>query len=178
MKNLPNLITVIRILLIPLFIILLLNGHNLCALGVFIIAGISDALDGFIARTWDLKTRLGAYLDPVADKLLMVSSFVTLSILDMIPMWLMVIIIGRDILIGITGLILLNYIDFHHYQVRPSILGKITTVLQVLTIVAALMELKGPLLSTALWGTAFATITSGLHYIYRESKIFWTSRVS
>jgi len=173
LKNLPNLITIIRILLIPLFIVLLLYGHNFYALSVFIAAGISDALDGFIARTWGLKTRIGAYLDPIADKLLMISSFVTLSIFGKIPMWLMVIIIGRDVLIGITGLILLNYIDLHHYQVRPSIIGKITTVLQVLTIVAVLMELKSPLLSTIIWGTAFATITSGLHYIYRESKVFW-----
>lgn len=173
MKNLPNLITIIRILLIPLFIILLLYGHNLYALGIFIAAGISDALDGFIARTWDLKTRLGAFLDPVADKLLMVSSFVTLSLIDVIPVWLMVIIIGRDVLIGITGLILLNFIDLHHYQVKPSILGKITTIFQVLTIVIVLMGLKGPLLFSVFWATAFATIISGLHYIYRESRIFW-----
>ena len=173
MKNLPNLITIIRILSIPFFIILLVYNHNVYAFGLFILLGISDALDGFIARTWGFKTKLGAYLDPTADKLLLVSSFVTLAILNMIPMWLMIIIVARDIIIGFTGLILLNFIDIHSYQVRPSVLGKVTTVLQVLTIEVVLMGLKGPLFSTILWATAFATIASGLHYIYRESRVFW-----
>ncbi|MEK6537773.1 MAG: CDP-alcohol phosphatidyltransferase family protein, partial [Nitrospirota bacterium] len=80
MKNLPNLITVLRIFLIPLFIALLLRGHDIYALAVLVAAGISDALDGFIARTWGCKTKVGAYLDPIADKLLFISSFVTLSV--------------------------------------------------------------------------------------------------
>ncbi len=173
MKNLPNLITLIRILLIPLFIILLVYHHDLYALFVFIIAGLSDALDGFIARTWNLRTRVGTYLDPIADKLLLVSSFITLALLMKIPLWIMIIIISRDIILSITGLILLNFVDIHSYHIRPSILGKITTVLQILTVLLVLMDKKGTLFSVILWVTALATIASGLHYVYRESKIFW-----
>lgn len=178
MKNLPNLITLIRILLIPLFIILLLYGYNSYALLVFIVAGLSDALDGFIARTWNLKTRLGAFLDPVADKLLLLSAFITLVLLNKIPLWIMIIIIGRDIILGITGLILLNFVEIHSYRIRPSILGKITTVLQILTILLVLVEEKGALFSMILWATVFATVASGLHYVYRESRIFRASKMS
>lgn len=173
MKNLPNLITILRILSIPLFIILLVYDHNLYALGVFIVAGLSDALDGFIARTWNLKSRLGTYLDPIADKLLLLSAFLTLTFLKMVPIWITIIIIGRDILLAITGLILLNFIDIHSYQIRPSILGKSTTVLQILTILLVLMGKRDPFFSIILWAAAFATVASGLHYVYRESRNFW-----
>ena len=173
MKNLPNLITVIRILLVPLFVILVVYHYELCALHIFIVAGLSDALDGFIARTWNLKTRVGTYLDPIADKLLLVSSFITLALLMKVPLWIMIIIISRDIILGITGLILLNFIDIRSYHIRPSMLGKITTVLQILTVLLVLLGKKGPLFTTTLWITAFATVASGLHYVYRESKIFW-----
>lgn len=172
MKNLPNLITVIRILLIPLFIILLLNHHTLYGFFVFIFAGITDALDGLIARKWNLKTQLGAYLDPIADKLLLVSSFITLTLLNLIPMWLMIIVLGRDVFIGLTGLILLKFIDLRSYNVKPSLLGKATTWLQLIIIALALMGKIEPLFSIILWSTAFATVASGLHYIYRESRIF------
>lgn len=174
MKNIPNLITVIRILLIPVFIVLLFYGYKLYALFVFISAGISDALDGLIARRWNLKTRLGTYLDPIADKLLLVSSFVMLSVIGLIPRWLMIIVIGRDVIIGITGMILLKVIDLRSYNVKPSLLGKATTWLQLIIIALALMGRFEPLFSTILWSTAIVTVASGLHYVYRESKIFWT----
>ena len=170
MKNLPNIITVTRILFIPLFIALLVYGHDYYALGVLAAAGFSDALDGFIARTWGFKTKLGAYLDPIADKLLFFSSFITLAVLNMIPKWVTIVVVGRDVLLGITGLILLNFIDLHSYQIRPSILGKMTTVLQVLTIFVVLIGLKGSLLGTVLWVTAVVTAASGFHYIYREIR--------
>ena len=173
MKNLPNLITVIRIFLVPLFVILVVYHYELYALCIFIVAGLSDALDGFIARTWNLKTRVGTYLDPIADKLLLMSSFITLALLMKMPLWIMIIIISRDIILGITGLILLNFIDIRSYHIRPSMLGKITTVLQILTVLLVLLGKQGPLFTATLWITAFATVASGLHYVYRESKIFW-----
>jgi cardiolipin synthase len=89
-----------------------------------------------------------------------------------VPLWLMIIIISRDIILGITALILLNFIDIRSYHVTPSMLGKITTVLQILTVLLVLLGKKGPLVTTTFWITAFATIASGLHYVYRESKIF------
>ena len=144
------------------------------ALYVFILVGVSDALDGFIARTWNLKTRLGAYLDPIADKLLLLSSFITLVLLSKIEGWITLIVVGRDILLGIMGIILLKFIDLRTYKIRPSVIGKFTTVMQIITILLVLSGKRETLFSIVLWITAFATISSGLHYIYRESKIFWT----
>lgn len=170
MKNLPNLITVLRIFLIPLFIALLLRGHDIYALAVLAAAGISDAVDGFIARTWGCKTKLGAYLDPIADKLLFISSFVTLSVLNMIPMWVTIVVVGRDVLIGIVALVMMRFIDLHNYQIRPSTLGKITTVMQVLTILVVLLGLKGYFLYAFFGVTVATTAASGLHYIFRELR--------
>ncbi|MEA1899712.1 MAG: CDP-alcohol phosphatidyltransferase family protein, partial [Thermodesulfobacteriota bacterium] len=97
--NIPNILTVIRILLTPLFVIFLLRNLFSFALLVFTIAAISDALDGLFARYFNQHTALGAYLDPIADKLLLTSAFVSLAILKIVPGWLTVIVISRDILI-------------------------------------------------------------------------------
>lgn len=170
LNQLPNLITVLRILLIPVFVSLLVRGYDKYALAVLAAAGLSDALDGYIARTWGFKTKTGAYLDPIADKLLFISSFVTLAFLKMIPMWVAIVIVGRDILIGVTALALMNFIDIHKYHVRPSLLGKTATVLQVLTILVVLSGLKGEILYAFFGVTVAATAVSGLHYIYREIR--------
>lgn len=143
------------------------------ALYVFIFAGISDALDGFIARTWNFKTKLGAYLDPIADKLLILSSYVTLVLLSKLQVWISIVVIGRDVLLGIMGLIMLKFIDLRTYNIRPSIIGKVTTVMQIITILLVLSGNKGSIFSIVLWITAVSTITSGLHYLYRECKMLW-----
>ena len=143
------------------------------ALYVFIFAGISDALDGFIARTWNFKTKLGAYLDPIADKLLILSSYVTLVLLSKLQVWISIVVIGRDVLLGIMGLIMLKFIDLRTYNIRPSIIGKVTTVMQIITILLVLSGNKGSVFSIVLWITAVSTITSGLHYLYRECKMLW-----
>ena len=173
MKHLPNLITFLRILLIPVFVSLLIRGNDTYALGVLVAAGLSDALDGFIARTWGFKTRVGEYLDPIADKLLFITSFVTLAVLNMIPAWVAVVIVGRDVLIGITALILMGFIDIRTYHPRPSVLGKTSTVLQVLTIVIVLSGLKGEVLYVFFFVTVAATAVSGLHYMYREIRTLY-----
>lgn len=143
------------------------------ALYVFVFAGISDALDGFIARTWNFKTKLGAYLDPIADKLLILSSYVTLVLLSKLQVWISIVVIGRDVLLGIMGLIMLKFIDLRTYNIRPSIIGKVTTVMQIITILLVLSGNKGSIFSIVLWITAVSTITSGLHYLYRECKMLW-----
>ena len=97
--NIPNLLTLLRIILVPVIVILLIQGLFLKALIVFVVAAFSDVLDGFLARILRQKTALGAYLDPIADKALLASSFVTLSILHVIPGWLAVIVISRDVII-------------------------------------------------------------------------------
>ena len=111
--NLPNYITLARIILIPFFIDLMIYGYYRSALCVFMIACVTDALDGMIARITQSKTELGAFLDPMADKLLILSSFVTLVLLRMLPIWLVVIVVSRDVILVVgsavihfTGMIL------------------------------------------------------------------------
>ena len=171
--TLPNALTLIRILLIPLFVNLLISKFFLGALVTFLIAGITDALDGFLARIWHQRTDLGAYLDPIADKLLLASAFVTLAILRIVPSWLTVIVMSRDILIAV-GFWVLTMTD-HKPTARPRFTSKITTVFQILTIIWALLSvLHGrfeSLFSVLIGLTAFFTVLSGIHYIYIGNKL-------
>ena len=171
--NLPNALTLIRILLIPLFVIFLISKSFYSALITFIIAGITDALDGFIARVWRQRTDLGSYLDPIADKLLLASAFVTLAILRIIPSWLTLIVISRDILIALGfGVLTMTH---HKPTVKPRYTSKITTVFQILTVIWALFSVLhwGPasLFPLFIRLTALFTILSGVHYIYIGNKL-------
>ena len=169
--NLPNIITVIRILLVPLFIIYLQRHMFLFALIVFAVAGVSDALDGLVARFFNQRTNLGAHLDPIADKLLLSSGFVMLSLLGLIPDWLTVLVISRDIMIimGVSICALVNM----KVEMKPSLVSKITTIMQLLTVFTTLLNQVMPNAyftthSTSLFAlTAGLTIVSGLHYIYK-----------
>jgi cardiolipin synthase len=166
--NLPNLLTIIRILLTPLFVIVLLRDLFGPALLIFTVAGISDGLDGFIARYFNQRTTLGAYLDPIADKLLLVSAFVSLAILKIVPGWLTVIVISRDVLI-IMGIAIFTLTE-KSYKIKPSIISKITTVAQITTIIFALVNIGmagySVLMRILFWVTAGLTTISCLHYIY------------
>jgi cardiolipin synthase len=173
--TIPNLITLIRILLTPLFIIFLIQGRYRHALAVFVLAGVSDVADGLIARWWQQKSRLGSYLDPAADKLLMSASFVTLSISHLIPSWLTVVVISRDVILGL-GALILRLADYP-LVVRPSLAGKFTTMLQVITVGLVLL-VKGKLaplppevLSIFFYLTGGLTAISGTHYLYRGLKL-------
>jgi cardiolipin synthase len=171
--SLPNILTLVRILLIPLFVILIINKSFGWALAIFAIAGITDGVDGLIARITRQRTELGAYLDPIADKLLLSAGFVTLAIIELVPSWLAVIVITRDviILLGILVMLLTNY----HPEIQPSLISKVTTTLQIFTILLVLMVEYGSifrLLSTiVIYGTTFFTILSGGHYIYIGTRI-------
>jgi len=166
--TIPNLLTIIRILLTPLFVILLIREHFDLALLVFVAAGVSDGLDGFIARYFNQRSTLGAILDPIADKMLLIAAFVSLGVLSIIPYWLTVVVITRDvvILLGVAIFSLLN-IDF---EINPSIVSKMTTVLQVITVCLALLRFDrsglAELQMIFFWLTALFTTLSGLHYIY------------
>lgn len=166
--NLPNVITVTRILLIPLFVIFLLREMFGFALVVFTISSISDGLDGLIARYFDQRTEFGAYLDPVADKLLMTTSYVSLAVLTIVPSWLAVIVISRDLLIAIG--FALFALTGKQVAVAPSVLGKCTTAAQFLTIILILLHLRFPqvlaLIAALYWITAALTVTSGFQYLY------------
>lgn len=171
--NLPNALTLIRILLIPFFVILLISKSFYGALITFVIAGITDAVDGFLARIWHQRTDLGSYLDPIADKLLLASAFVTLAILGIVPYWLTVIVMSRDILIA-TGFWVLTMMD-HKPAIKPRYTSKVTTVFQILTIIWALLSVLnlglGSLFPVLIGLTAFFTIISGIHYIYIGNKL-------
>jgi cardiolipin synthase len=117
--NLPNVLTIVRILLVPIFILLLVRQLYPLALFVFAIAGLTDGLDGFIARYFNQRTALGAWLDPMADKLLLVSAFVALAILGVIPPWITVLAIARDVIITL-GIVVLTLTE-KKYEVRPSV---------------------------------------------------------
>ncbi|MGO9621746.1 MAG: CDP-diacylglycerol--glycerol-3-phosphate 3-phosphatidyltransferase [Desulfobaccales bacterium] len=173
--TIPNLITLTRILLTPLFIIFLIQGHYRQGLIVFILAGLSDLADGLIARWWQQKSRLGSYLDPLADKLLMSTSFVALSISHLIPSWLTVMVISRDVILGL-GALILRLTDYP-LVIKPSLAGKWTTTVQLLTVglvllaKAKLWHLPPEILTAFFYITAALTAFSGIHYIYGGLKL-------
>ncbi|MBF0252691.1 MAG: CDP-alcohol phosphatidyltransferase family protein [Candidatus Omnitrophica bacterium] len=165
--NWPNRLTLLRIVLVPIFVALVLYGNLFMAFIVFIVASLTDALDGYLARTFDQKTVFGSVMDPVADKLLLNSAYICFSVvgglpayLDM-PIYVPVTIIGRDliILIGIAGI----YLVSGSIKIKPTVLGKITTFFQMLTIIAMLLKFYH---SSWLWNvTVVLTVLSGLDYL-------------
>jgi cardiolipin synthase len=171
--NLPNILTLIRVLLTPLFIILIINKYFEWALFTFAIAGVTDGLDGLIARLTHQRTELGTYLDPIADKLLTFAAFISLAIIEMIPSWLVVIVITRDImiLVGFLVMFLTNY----HPKINPSLLSKMTTAFQIITILVALLAGLFPgflrLSAFAYYVTGIITILSGAQYVYIGARI-------
>ena len=171
--NIPNTLTLLRILLTPLFAIFLIKHMLDFALLVFAIAALSDGMDGLVARLFRQKTTLGSYLDPAADKLLLTTAFVTLAIQGLIPSWLAVIVITRDVLI-LFGVALFT-ITSRDFEPKPSILSKITTVAQLATVISVLSGYHVPsivrLQSPAFWFAAGMTMISGFQYIYRGLNI-------
>ncbi|MDP2855455.1 MAG: CDP-alcohol phosphatidyltransferase family protein [Smithellaceae bacterium] len=173
--NIPNFLSLLRIILVPVFVIFLIQAEYDKALITFMVAGLTDALDGALARLLKCQTILGAYLDPIADKLLLVTSFVTLSIFGLIPGWLAVIVISRDfiILLGIAILTLMSVA----YEIKPAVVGKVTTALQIATIFFALLykavthDFGYYWIIGLCWTTALFTIISGLVYIIRGIRI-------
>jgi cardiolipin synthase (CMP-forming) len=166
--SIPNILTLVRILLTPVFVILLLRDMFSTALLVFAVAGISDGLDGLIARYMNQRTTLGSYLDPAADKLLLISAFIAMAVLGIIPDWLMVIVITRDVVI-VLGLAILTLTE-KKYEIKPTLDSKCTTAIQILMIFVSLYDPVHTQLAmlhpVLLWGTAVITTLSGLHYIY------------
>ncbi len=165
--TIPNLISTLRIILVPIFIIYLIQDKFLGAIAVFILAGVSDGLDGFLARLLNQKSRLGTFLDPLADKFLLVAAFVVLAVCGYIPASLTVVVITRDILILLGVLILFLYKQ--DIQINPSIVSKITTCLQLTTVFLVLVHNHYHIFSTVIpvtyVVTGILTIASGLHYM-------------
>jgi cardiolipin synthase len=127
--SIPNLITLGRILLVPVVVWAIYNGSMLLAFMLFLIAGISDAVDGFLAKRFNMSSELGAYLDPLADKTLIVSIYVTLGIAGKIPGWLVILVVSRDIMI--VGAVVLSRLIGSPVRVKPLLVSKLNTAAQI-----------------------------------------------
>lgn len=173
MLTLANRLTILRILMTPAITILLLYKHTAAATALFVLAGITDGLDGFVARRQGQRTALGMVLDPLADKLLLTSSVIVLTILKELPRWFTIIIVSRDLMLIGGSLILYMFVG--KMSMPPSWLGKSTTVLQIATVLLAMLDNFVPGLRSVVMPVAFATtaltIGSGLDYIYRGSRL-------
>lgn len=169
MSYLPNIITIFRIAMAPLLILLLRDQNHQLAFYVFILAGISDGLDGYIAKRFGYTSQLGAILDPLADKLLVVSAYVMLTLHGQLPFWLMLTVAFRDLLI--VGGYLIYVILHGSVQMQPSYLSKVNTFLQI-SLVVLVLAMHGfhlPLawLVQGLVLAVFATtVASGAHYMW------------
>ncbi|MSP38914.1 MAG: CDP-alcohol phosphatidyltransferase family protein [Deltaproteobacteria bacterium] len=172
MLNLPNTLTLLRILTIPFFLECLAYHLYWEALVIFAIGGLTDFLDGLAARWMNQQTALGAYLDPVADKLLVFTSFGMLGSIGGIPPWLAIVVVLRDVFI-VVGYGIVYFLVSETLEVRPSRLGKWSTTFQLLTLAVALALLHDPKLFSAdvltffVGLTALTTLVSGAQYLYR-----------
>ena len=173
-----NQLTLLRMLLIPAFVILVVYGYLGWALTVFVVAGITDALDGLIARWSDQKTSLGAWLDPMADKLLLVTTFVVLTLpglglMNRLPIWLTVLIISRDVVIVLTVAIVNLAVGRRTF--RPSMFGKTATATYILTAVVAMyfnyLRYHSVVVDFFVWASLAITLISSLHYIWHAARI-------
>ena len=140
-RQLPNLLTALRLVLVPPILVLLVQGGYGTALALAIVAGVSDALDGWLARRFGWQSRIGGILDPLADKLLLVGTYVTLGLLGHLPAWLVVLVVLRDVVI-VAGAAVYHF-RFETVQPEPTQLSKINTVAQLLLVLVVMVELAG-----------------------------------
>lgn len=172
-----NFLTILRLILIPVFVTALFYQRFGWALSIFLFAAITDGLDGLVARSLNQKTQLGAILDPMADKLLLVTAFIVLSLprftfSDPIPFWVTITVISRDAFIVLGALVINMVTGFS--QFRPSFLGKINTIVQIIQIVVFLganaFNLHSEYLMPLYYLTVSMAVLSGLHYIVHVNR--------
>jgi len=166
--SIPNLITLGRVILVPVVFWLLVSDRVGAAFFVFVVAGISDAVDGFLAKRFGWQTELGAYLDPMADKLLLVSIFVALGVLKELPSWLVIAVVSRDILI--IAAVVLSWLLDHPVHVRPFVISKANTAAQLVLAALVLADTGfslglGTLRDVMIWVTAGLTVGSLVAYM-------------
>lgn len=178
--TIPNILTFLRMALIPVFISLVYYGYGKWALAVFVIAGVSDGIDGFLARRFKQESELGTIIDPVADKLLMTTAFIILTLPNVlppvrhlpIPFWVTAAVIGRDILIlTIAGAI---YVMTGFRGFRPSFWGKVSTLVQVVGICLVLLAAitgYSIFLPTTYFIIVLLVVVSGIHYIFQVARL-------
>jgi len=173
--NIPNILTLARIIMTPVIVYMVLSEQAWLALALMVIAGITDMLDGAIARYFNMRTTVGAYLDPLADKIMLISLFITLFIVEQVPLFVFLAIIFRDLII-VLGAITYEIVT-HRLTMQPSFISKATTFIQIVYVVLLLlnmaMVIPAILLQTAMWLTFMLTCTSGLHYL-----VSWTGKAA
>jgi cardiolipin synthase (CMP-forming) len=166
--SIPNLITLGRVILVPIVFWLLLNGQLQAAFLAFVVAGISDAVDGFLAKRFGWETELGAYLDPIADKLLIVCIFIALGVTGRLPSWVVIAVVTRDVLIVIG--VVLSWLMNHPTPMKPIVVSKMNTVAQIVLAATVLadeafnLNLRGVVIGLT-WLTAVTTIASLVAYL-------------
>ncbi len=171
--NVPNLLTLFRIVLVPFVIWAIASGQPLTAFILFVVAGVTDGVDGFIARQWGAKTELGAYLDPLADKALLVSIYVTLGILKVLPAWLVIAVVSRDIMI--IGAVVLAWVIGKPLNIAPLIISKANTLAQILLAGVVLgssgfgLDLAGPIVYGS-YAVAALTVGSAAAYLAQWTR--------
>jgi cardiolipin synthase (CMP-forming) len=173
----PNLVTLLRLAMLPPFLYAIAAGRPRAALVLFVVAGISDGLDGYLARVLDMRSAFGAILDPIADKLLLMSSYIMLAVPVYtarvhIPVSLSILVISRDFLLLLVGLLIILTTSIRKFPATP--LGKTNTVVQILTVAAVLCADVWPLPMPYLWvpfgATAASTVISGFQYVFRVAR--------
>lgn len=175
-SSLPNIISTIRILLVPPVVLTMLEQRWDVALPLFLIAGLSDGLDGFLARRYHWTSRLGAILDPIGDKLLMVSSYLVLGWLEILPVWLVALVILRDVVIMAGTLVYRFFIGIVEFE--PILLSKINTVCQILLVTVTLcvlagLEILAGLQVLLIYIVMLTTLGSGVAYV-----VLWGRRAA
>lgn len=167
LKDIPNLICVLRIILIFPVVTLILNGNYVFALILFVIAGLSDGLDGFLAKHFHWQSRLGSILDPLADKLLLVSAYIAMTYVGLIPIWLVAAVFGRDIIIVAGGYAYHKLIG--EFEMAPSFISKFNTFMQILMITGVLSqqltEIPLHIIDWMVMATLVTIILSGMDYV-------------
>jgi len=180
----PNMLTIFRMVLIPVFVTLLFYQRFILALAVFVVAGVTDGLDGLLARRFDQRSQLGTVLDPIADKLMLVTAFIVLSMRSIfpqplpshlpVPFWVTVAVISRDVFIVVGAAAINIMTGFRGF--RPSWLGKLNTSVQVISIAAIMFAASIPYGTGYYLPTMYATvftlaILSGAHYVFFASRL-------
>lgn len=172
-KDIPNVISVFRILLVAPVVIFILDQRFVEALLLFVVAGVSDGIDGYLARRFQWQSRLGSVLDPLADKLLLVSSFIALGWLGLMPVWMVGLVIIRDVVI-VAGGVAYHFL-IGQYAMEPTMVSKLNTVLELLLVVSAMLIQAGDFIpfilgDVILYMTAMTIIFSGIGYVAIWSK--------
>jgi cardiolipin synthase len=170
----PNQITFLRLGFLPFFLILISYEHYRWALAVLVVAGLSDGIDGLLARRLNQRSSLGAVLDPIADKLLLSSSFVILAFKQKIAWWLTIMVLSRDILLLTVAIVIILISGYRAFP--PSILGKCTTAFQIILVFMVLLAAGFPNEQLAtlnlllIYAVATLTVVSGFHYSFATAR--------